>query len=189
MAVHQDEHSHKHHHKGKSSEKIVDQNAVLTALKITPGEIVLDAGCGNGYMAKRFAELASPGGVVYAMDPDVDAIEKLKAETGNTIIQPFMGDMTKHTRLPDNAFDLIYVGMVTHGFSATEMDGFAKEVTRLLKPGGRLAIVEIKKEETPFGPPMDIRLSPEDLQGHIPLQPVALTDAGQYLYLQLFSRE
>ncbi len=38
-----------------------------------------------------------------------------------------------------------------------------KEIVRVLKPGGRLAILECKKEEMPFGPPFDIRLTPEEV--------------------------
>ena len=48
-----------------------------------------------------------------------------------------------------------------HGFSEDPIDGFQKEATRLFKPNAKLAIVEIKKETTPFGPPLEIRFSPD----------------------------
>lgn len=186
MPTHHNDNPHKHEHRGRTSEKILDKTAVISSLNIVSGESVLDAGCGNGYMAKQFARLAAPHGVVYALDPDSDAIDKLKHETNGTIIKPFVADITQNTQLPPDALDLIYVGMVLHGFSCADMDGFAKEVTRLLKPGGRLAVVEIKKEKTPFGPPLEIRYSPEELRQRIPLMPMNLKDAGQYLYLQMF---
>jgi len=46
-----------HEHKGKSSESLLDVNTILQSLKIEPGQTILDAGCGNGYMAKAFARL------------------------------------------------------------------------------------------------------------------------------------
>jgi len=83
---------------------------------------------------------------------------------------------------------LIYVSMVIHGFSQAQMKGFMKEVKHLLKPDGQLAIVEIKKEETPFGPPIEIRFSPEELKKTISLTPANLIDVGQFCYMQIFNR-
>ena len=50
-------HEHKHEHKGKTSEKFLDKQAVLKALDIKQGQSILDAGCGDGYMTKEFAKL------------------------------------------------------------------------------------------------------------------------------------
>ncbi|MBN1864169.1 MAG: hypothetical protein JW808_04650, partial [Victivallales bacterium] len=47
--------AHEHHHRGKSSESLLDKAAILGALRIEPGQTVLDAGCGNGYMSKEFS--------------------------------------------------------------------------------------------------------------------------------------
>ena len=66
------------------------------------------------------------------------------------------------------------------------MTGFIKEVKRLLKSNGKLAIVEIKKEDTPFGPPLDMRISPEKLRTIIDLNPAQLVEVGAYFYMQLF---
>ena len=51
----------KHHHRGKSSESFLDKGVILRSLKITPGEMILDAGCGDGYMAKEFAKSYTSG--------------------------------------------------------------------------------------------------------------------------------
>ena len=88
----------------------------------------------------------------------------MKSETAGTVIEPLVGDITKETGLATSSLDLVYLSTVIHGFSKTQIEGFLKEVKRLLKPDGRLAVVEIKKEETPFGPPLDIRFSPEELE-------------------------
>jgi ubiquinone/menaquinone biosynthesis C-methylase UbiE len=54
------------------------------ALNIQPGQIILDAGCGNGYMAKAFAKRVSPSGKVYALDNDTHSINILKTEMQDT---------------------------------------------------------------------------------------------------------
>jgi 2-polyprenyl-3-methyl-5-hydroxy-6-metoxy-1,4-benzoquinol methylase len=178
----------KHHHRGKSSESLLDKSRILANLSIKPGLVVLDAGCGNGYMTKEFAKLAGKTGMVYALDPDTVSIDILKAETSGMNVEAFAGDITQETKLAESSIDLIYLSTVIHGFSKIQMKGFLKEIKRLLKPGGKLAIVEIKKENTPFGPPLDIRLSPEELKKIIDLTPAQLVDVGEYFYMQVFNK-
>ena len=175
-----------HHHSGKSSELFLDKNKILSNLLISPGQVILDAGCGNGYMAKEFAKLAGKSGMIYALDPHAVSIDILKKETMAINIDAFIGDITKETKLTKSSIDLIYLSMVIHGFSKLQMRGFIKEIERLLKPGGKLAIVEIKKMPSPFGPPLDIRFSPEELRNVVKLNPVQLIEIGEYYYMQIF---
>lgn len=177
-----------HHHRGRSSEALVDKAAILAALAVKAAQVVLDAGCGNGYMAKEFAKLVGPTGKVYALDPDGISIEALKSETQGSVIEPFVGDITAETQLAPASVDLIYLSTVVHGFSPVQMEGFLKEVKRLLKPAGKLAIMEIKKEETGFGPAMELRFSPEELRERIGLRPVTLVEVGEFFYMQVFER-
>lgn len=179
----------KHHHRGKTSEQYLDKDGILDALNIRPGQIILDAGCGNGYMAKAFAEQLDGTGKVYALDPDEISISVLQSETEGTVIEPFIGNITKQTKLKNASIDLIYLSTVFHGFNETQIAGFNKEVQRLLKPKGRLAVLEIVKEETPVGPPLAMRLSPDELRQTIPLYPTSLIKAGPYFYMQVFENE
>ena len=68
------------------------------------------------------------------------------------------------------------------------MQGFLKEVNRLLKPSGVLAVVEIEKKETPFGPPLEWRYSPEELVAIIPLVAGNTVPLAAYFYMQLFRK-
>lgn len=176
----------KHHHRGKSSESRLNKDIILKELNIRSGQTILDAGCGNGYMSKEFSKLLNNTGKVYALDPDKAAIEILKEETQGTNIKTIVGDITKRTHIGDASVDLIYLSTVFHGFSKGEIDGFQKEVKRLLKPNAVLAIVEIIKEATPFGPPLDIRFSPDELKETITLNPKSLAAVGEYFYMQTF---
>jgi ubiquinone/menaquinone biosynthesis C-methylase UbiE len=177
-----------HHHQGKSSESLLDRGVILKGLDILPGMTMLDAGCGNGHMSKEFSELVKPDGQVYALDPDENAIKILKEETrGNNII-PIVGDITQKTEIPGLSIDLMYVSTVLHGFSRIQMDDFCKEAKRLLKPKGMLAIIEIKKEPTPFGPPLDIRFSPQELREIIDLAPKQTLEIGPFFYMQTFKK-
>ena len=176
-----------HRHRGKFTENLLDKSLVLEALGIKSGQVILDAGCGNGYMAKAFGSQTGHTGKVYALDTDKFAIESLGKEIQGANIMPLMGDISGVTPVPAATLDLLYISAVIHGFSTSHMTGFIAEARRLLKPGATLAIVEIEKKETPFGPPLAIRFTPEELIEAIPLVPAGTRAVGEHFYLQLFT--
>jgi len=179
----------KHHHRGKSTEDRLDKAQILKALNIKPGQTILDAGCGNGYMSKVFSNEVTPSGKVFALDPDKDVIDVLGKETQGTNIETLKGDITKPTSLEPSSVDLLYASAVVHGFSKAQMQNFLQEVKRLLKPNALLAIVEIEKKETPFGPPLKIRFSPDELKDIIPLAPMNTIPVGEHFYMQIFENK
>jgi ubiquinone/menaquinone biosynthesis C-methylase UbiE len=176
----------KHQHKGKFTEGLLNNELVLKALNISRGQTILDVGCGNGYMSKAFSNKVTQSGKVYALDPDKHFINVLKSETEGTNIETIEGDITRQTQLNESSVDLIYVSTVIHAFSEQQMQGFLQEVKRLLKPDALLAIVEIEKKETPFGPPLELRCSPEELMESIPLLPLNTIQVGEHFYMQVF---
>jgi ubiquinone/menaquinone biosynthesis C-methylase UbiE len=175
-----------YHHRVKSSESLLDKGAILSALAIEFGQTVLDAGCGNGYMSKEFSQRVGDSGRVYALDPDETGIALLREETKGTNIVALVGDITTTTQLAASAIDLIYLSTVFHVFLPEQIKGFEAEVKRLLVPRGKLAIVEIVKRATSFGPPLSMRVSPEDLKHALRLAPLGTVEVGEYFYMQLF---
>ena len=185
MTQHEKNAERVHHHKGKSSESLLDKDVILRTLQLRPGLTILDAGCGDGYMARAFSQAVGQAGTVYALDPDEAAIAQLAAETNGTNIRAIVGDITTTTQLADSSIDLMYLSTVFHGFNSDQVAGFRREIGRILKPQARLAVVEIEKRETPHGPPMDIRWSPEELQAALELTPLELVEVGEGFYMQV----
>jgi ubiquinone/menaquinone biosynthesis C-methylase UbiE len=171
---------------GKFSEGLLNDNTILANLNICTGQTILDAGCGNGYMAKKFSELVGNTGKIYALDPDRGSIANLKKEVEKTNIEAFVGDITKPTGLKSSSVDLVYLSTVFHIFSKSQIKGFLSEIKRILKPNARLAIVNIKKEDTPFGPPLEMRSSPEELRKKVPIAPKLLIEVSEHFYMQVF---
>ena len=171
---------------GKFSEGLLNDEKILENLNICAGQTILDAGCGNGYMAKKFSELVEKTGKIYALDPDKQSIANLKKEVEMTNIEAFVGDITKPTRLKTASIDLVYLSTVFHIFSESQIEEFVTEMKRILKPNARLAIVNIKKEDTPFGPPVEMRSSPEELKRKVPLIPTILVEVSEHFYMQVF---
>jgi ubiquinone/menaquinone biosynthesis C-methylase UbiE len=120
------------------------------------------------------------------MDTYEPAIAQLKKETETSNITAIAGDITKPTNMDNSSIDLIYLSTVFHGFTDSQKAGFLNETKRILKPEGILAVVEISKTDTPFGPPMNLKFSPEELIASINLKPKALTRIGNFFYMQTF---
>lgn len=171
----------------KFSEGLLKDDLILQSLGIKFGQTVLDAGCGNGYMAKKFSILVGDKGKVYALDPEKESIRILKEHVNKSNIEPLVGDITKLTRIKENSIDLVYLALVFHIFSNNQIEGFEKEVKRVLAPSGQLAIVNINKSDTPFGPPLEKRSSPEELVEMLSLLPKKLTKIGDHFYMQQFA--
>ena len=170
----------------KFTEGLLDIDLIINALEIKPGQTIIDAGCGNGYMTKIFSQTVSTTGRVHAIDRDKYFIEKLSDETKGTNVESIEGDMTKLDQLTEHSADLIYVSTVIHALPKQKLIPFLKEAKRVLKPNALLAIVEIEKKETPFGPAMENRYSPEELMQKVPMVPVKTVMVGEHFYMQVF---
>jgi ubiquinone/menaquinone biosynthesis C-methylase UbiE len=172
---------------GKFSEGLLNDEIILDNLNICISQTILDAGCGNGYMAKKFSKLVGNTGKIYALDPDKELITNFKKEVGKeSNINAFVGDSTKRTDLKNSSVDLVYLSTVFHIFSDIQIVCFENEIARILKPKAQLAIINIKKEETPFGPPLEMRSSPEELRQKLSFVPKELIEVGEHFYMQLF---
>ena len=109
-------------------------------LRLSPGEHVLDVCCGSGASAIPAAEIVRPTGSVVGVDlaDNLLALARSKArERGMSNIEFRVGDMTQ---LPfdDGAFDVVVC--VFGIFFAPDMDAALRELKRVLRTGGKLAI-------------------------------------------------
>ena len=64
----------------KFSEGLLNDETIVANLNIIVGQTILDAGCANGYMAKKFSNMVGNTGKIFALDPDRGSIANLKKE-------------------------------------------------------------------------------------------------------------
>ncbi len=148
-----------------------DSRVVFQALALKPGDRFLDLGCGPGDYCLHAAKITGDHGVVYAMDSSERMAASLKAkaqEAGAKNILTVVCDIASPLPLRDRLVDCCLISMVLHipGVYSRMADLFG-EIRRVLKPSGRLAVVECKREDIPCGPPARMRLSPDEIESSL----------------------
>ena len=124
---------------------------------------------GDGHVAIKALEEYITDGCVYALDmyePSIEDMLKYKQENNADNLIPIVSNIAEHIDLDDETLDVILMVNVFHGFKATRtLDEAVDELARVIKTdGGRIAIMDYKKQDVKNGPPTVIRSSPEDLQ-------------------------
>ena len=128
----------------------VDPREVLAAHGIGSGHTIVDYGCGPGYLTLAAAELAGPTGKVYAVDKEPRMVELVKercADAGLSNVEAVWNDGS-NAPVPDSAADFVLCFLVLH-YPETDdgREAIARDIARLLKPGGQAVIVQWKAEE------------------------------------------
>jgi ubiquinone/menaquinone biosynthesis C-methylase UbiE len=180
---------------GKSSFDLVNPEAVFQALGFSRSTIFLDLGCGPGDYLLAAAELIGPKGKLYGVDAWEEGVHRLRRkilEKGFNNVQVLLSDVTKSVPLPDSSVDICLMGTVLHDFARDGGEQSAlRETARALKPGGIFGIVEFKKIDGPPGPPIHIRLSPEEVESMIKpfgFMPIRSVDTGPFTYMIVVSK-
>ncbi len=183
--------------RGPSSFWMHDPEVVFCEIGLRSGEAFLDLGSGPGDYAIYAAKIVGDSGIVYALDKWqylVDGLKEKADSQGLKNIKTIISDITVPLPLKDHCVDVCFLSTVLHTLDINKaMKPLLGEVQRVLKPTGRLAIIECKKEDASFGPPKHVRLSPEEIEGlttSCGFKRTGFTDLG-YNYLIQFelSRE
>lgn len=157
-----------HFRRGPSSFDMHDSELVFQKLALKEGDTFLDLGCGAGDYSIYAAKTVGESGNIYAVDLWRDMLDKVCEEAaahGIHNIHPVVSDIREQIDLPDQSIDICLIATVLHtmDFSLAKTKLFA-ELKRVIKPFGKLAVIECKKENSPYGPPLHMRISPEELK-------------------------
>lgn len=179
---------------GKSSFELIDPKTLFKELHLKKGNSFLDLGCGRGEYATEAARVIGEAGRIYGVDLWKEGIAALREQAsakGLKNITALVSDIGKRIPLNDNSIDLCLMATVLHDLVVIDAaDKALDEVRRVLTPEGILAIVEFKKIDGPPGPPVHIRLAPQEvIQIVVPHGFVWKRGAevGPYNYLTVFS--
>lgn len=181
---------------GKSSFDFVDQEKLFSELHIKDDTILLDAACGRGDYSLAAAAHIGKKGRIFAFDLWESGINHLIDEImvrGITCIIPRIADICL-LPLGDGTIDVCLMATVLHDLVQDGTDQRAlEEIKRVFKPDGILAVIEFKKISGPPGPPVNVRISPAELDerlwqaGFTPVNKQEII-VGEYTYLSLYRK-
>jgi ubiquinone/menaquinone biosynthesis C-methylase UbiE len=160
---------------------------VIAALRVQPGDVVADIGAGTGYFAFPLARVIGQAGKLWAVDSQTEMLSLLKQKMDTEVlltIKPVHAEADK-TTLPDATCNLVFLAKVWHEFE--NRDAVLREASRVLAPGGRIAILDWRTDVEPVhGPPLVHRIAPSDAAREMQLAGFELlepTEIGVYSWL------
>jgi ubiquinone/menaquinone biosynthesis C-methylase UbiE len=136
---------------------------LLRSLGLQPGDTIADIGCGPGFFTIPAARIVGEQGHVFAADIQgemLTAVRSSAAERGLTNVQLVKTSDTE-IPLPPESCDVALLAFVLHEVPQRSL--FLLRVAHVLKPTGRVAVLEWEKVAEPHGPPVEERIARDEL--------------------------
>jgi demethylmenaquinone methyltransferase / 2-methoxy-6-polyprenyl-1,4-benzoquinol methylase len=123
--------------------------------RVRPGEKVLDVAAGSGDLARAFQGRVSPGGEVWLCDVNRRMLERGRDRLLDAgVLAPAVQCDGERLPFPAAYFDCVSIGFGLRNM--TRKDAALAEMARVLKPGGRLVVLEFSKVWAPLRPAYDL---------------------------------
>jgi len=116
--------------------------------ELADGQRVLEIGCGTGNLTIR-AKRAQPRASVIGSDPDPLALRRAQRKAAGLSGIRFERGYAQRLPYADGEFDRVLSSMMLHHLSNDAKKAAAAEVFRVLRPGGRLHLVDMGGDMTP----------------------------------------
>jgi ubiquinone/menaquinone biosynthesis C-methylase UbiE len=151
---------------------------LVNLARLTPGESVLDVGCGTGTLAVAAKRRVGPRGAVCGIDasPEMIAAAGRKARKAALDIV-FRTAVIEGLPFADASFNVVLSTLMFHHLPAKARQEGAHEMRRVLKRGGRVLVVDFSRGD---GPKRGLLAHFHHRHGHVKLADViaALGEAG-----------
>jgi ubiquinone/menaquinone biosynthesis C-methylase UbiE len=141
------------------------RDPVVGAMDPRPGEVLADIGAGLGWLSVPLAEHVGPEGHIWAIEPSGDAVEELNRMAQIQELPQLQAIEAFAEKLPLDEASVDGILWHTVALMMGDRRQALAESFRVLRPGGRLVVVDWKVEATAMGPPAERRVAIETLTG------------------------
>jgi ubiquinone/menaquinone biosynthesis C-methylase UbiE len=116
---------------------------MLHPARLQASESVLDVGCGTGSLAIEAKRAVLSGGLVHGVDasPEMIARARRKARKAGLDVA-FATAPAQALPFPDRRFDVVVTSMVLHHLPRSSREQCAREMRRVVRPGGRVLAID-----------------------------------------------
>ncbi|MCP8310221.1 MAG: methyltransferase domain-containing protein [Candidatus Methylarchaceae archaeon HK02M1] len=165
-----------------------DPEEILGMVEIKSNFVVADFGCGSGFFTVPLSQKAKK---VYGIDIQKEMLEFLERKIQRLKIRNIEPLLSKEEGIPleDESLDLLVSINTLHEFG--DKKRIVEEMRRVLRRYRELLIVDFKKKDTGFGPPVTIRVSKEQVKSLFEKRGFTTLRSKDlmYHYLLVFQRE
>lgn len=179
-------------HAGKA---LLDPYKIIEGIGVKEGARVADMGCGRtGHFIFSMSKVVGDTGMVYAVDIVKDILESIKSRIrseGYDNVRAVWSDIEQAGRAPIPSHSLDVCLFVNVMFLIKNKKGALQEAKRLLKPSGRLVIIDWQKNLGPLGPTPELMVPPAQMIGTAAAEGWKLVEnfpAGSYHYCLIFQQ-
>ena len=143
--------------------KHLPPEGTLQRLGLKQGDSMADIGCGIGYFTLPAAHIVGRQGKVYGLDVMAEMLDETRNRVSASALTnvELMQVKENDWLLPDEMVDYVFSCLVAH--EAEDLTSFFREAARILRPFGRIAVIEWNKQPGRMGPPPEHRLDSSEL--------------------------
>ena len=173
---------------------LIKPDDCVRMLGVHEGMRIADIGAGSGAHALLLGRAVGTSGEVYAIDVQPALVEKIARDAhhaGLLTIHAVLGDseLPGGTKLAGGSIDRVLLSNAL--FQIENRLSLAKEIARILRPNGKLLVVDWTDTQPIIGPRAESRVSKEAARAvfeRAGLSFVSEHDAGEQQYAMLFSK-
>lgn len=161
----------------------------LLKIGLHNGQIVCDIGAGSGIFTIPAASITE--NTVFALEINDELITVITEKAKSRSLSNVQVTRVQGNKFPLQTSSVDLALLVTVFHEIVDKNEFLHEVSRILNDHGKVAVIEFHKRITPMGPPLQHRISQDDLQVHFAESGLYLRDSfelGPNFYCSVFDQ-
>lgn len=143
--------------------KLLPPDKILRELGLRAGMRMVEIGCGSGFFSFPAAEIVGTEGFVWGIDINPEFLDycNTKAKEGNVTNVAFLKGEESKIPMEDATADAVLLALVLH--ELRDPKEYFREIKRIMKPGGKVFVIEWQKKAMQGGPSLDERIGADEI--------------------------